>query len=564
MDAAFLQSLLPADAGARITDVAIDRAVVEVRLATTADAASCPRCQSASTTVHGRYHRTLQDRPCLGLPVRLLVTARKFVCRTTDCPRRVFCERLPELTHPHAHTTGELADAHRHIGLALGGEAGSRLATELGLPTSADTILRRVKDAPDEPRPRPRYVGIDDWATRKGQSYGTILIDLERGTVIDLLPGRDGEALKAWLASNPQVEVITRDRWPAYIQAATTAAPQAKQVADRFHLLRNVREAVEKILSRVGSEVRTANADVNNPTPHAPNGPTTEPPILPASPSSAVEPTVATPTPEPEGNPTTATTRRRVEKQQEREERFRQVKELLAEGVSCREVARRLGLDRKVVLEYRRRDRCPDWSPGRPTVTALDPFAAFIAAWVAAGKRNSADLYRELKGKGYAGGYDAVRRYLSRSIGSSGRPGRRDASTPPPRRKAPSARRLAFRVVNPKEDSHSTRVLKHLRQRNAGVHAAVEAAEELMAMIRQEKATTLSAWAAKVVALGDPDLRNLADSLLSDAAAVQAAMTEPWSNGQVEGQVGRLKGIKRQMYGRAGMKLLRARVRHKG
>ena len=267
MDAALIQTLLPADAGVRITDVAIDPAGVAVRLATTADATSCPRCRSASTTVHGRYHRTLRDRPCLGRPVRLLVTARKFVCPRHDCPGRVFCERLPELTAPHAHTTGQLADAHRHLGLVLGGEGGARLAADLGLPTSPDTILRRVKDAPDEPTPRSRYVGVDDWATRQGHSYGTVLIDLERGTVIDLLPGRDGEALKVWLAANPQVEVITRDRWPAYIQAATTTAPQAKQVADRFHLLRNVREAVEKILSRVGPEVRAANAEVNNLTP---------------------------------------------------------------------------------------------------------------------------------------------------------------------------------------------------------------------------------------------------------------------------------------------------------
>jgi transposase len=561
MDAAFLQTLLPADAGVRITDIAIDPAGVAVRLAATPAAASCPRCRSASTTVHGRYHRTLRDRPCPGLPVRLLVTARKFVCRRADCPRRVFCERLPELTTPHAHTTGELADAHRQIGLSLGGEAGARLAAELGLPTSPDTILRRVKDAPDEPTPRPRYVGIDDWATRKGHSYGTILIDLERGTVIDLLPGRDGEAVKVWLAANPQVEVITRDRRPAYTQAATAAAPEAKQVADRFHLLRNVREAVERILSRVGPEVRAANAGVNTPTPPTVSGSTTEPPILPVS---TAEDAVVTPTPEPEASPTTANERRRAEKRREREERFRRVKALLAEGVSCREVARRLGLDVEVVLRYRRLDRCPDWSPGRPTVTALDPFAAFIAEWVAAGNRTITDLYRALKGKGDTGGYDAVRRYRIRLTGSSGRPGRRDASTRPPGRKTPSARRLSFRVVNPKEDSHSTRVLAHLRRRNAAVHAAVGAAEELMAMIRRKQATTLADWAAKVVALGDPDLRNLADSLLSDAAAVQAAMTEPWSNGPVEGQVGRLKGIKRQMFGRAGMKLLRARVRHKG
>lgn len=551
MDAAFLQSLLPADAGVRITAIAIDPAVVEVRLATTGEAAPCPRCRSVSTTVHGRYRRLLRDRPCLGLPVRLLVAARKFVCRRGDCPRRVFCERLPELTAPHAHTTGELSDAHRSLGLALGGEAGARLAIELGLPTSPDTILRRVKDAPDEPAPRPRYVGIDDWATRKGHTYGTIVIDLERGTVIDLLPGRDGEALKVWLAANPQVEVITRDRWPGYIQAATTAAPQAKQVADRFHLLMNVREAVEKVLSRVASDIRAANTAVNTPA-----DPVTPPPAE----------TPAPPTSEPDAKTPTATEQRRAGKRQAREERFRRVKELTAEGLSVRQIARRLRMSRGAVLRYQRLETCPDWQPGRTKATAVDPFAAFIAEWVAAGNRNSADLYRELKGRGFTGGYDAARRYLNRLIGSTGRPGRRDTSGPvtPAERTPPSARKLSFRVANPKPDSHSARVLATLRERNPAVHAALETAEELMAMIRKKKATTLTGWLAKAVALGDRDLANLAASLRSDAAAVQAALTEAWSNGQVEGQVGRLKGIKRQMYGRAGMKLLRARVRHKG
>jgi transposase len=545
MDAAFLQSLLPADAGVRITDIAIDPAAVEVRLATTGEAASCPQCRSVATTVHGRYRRTLRDRPCLGLPVRLLVTARKFVCRRADCPRQVFCERLPGLTDPHAHTTGELADAHRSIGLALGGEPGARLAAELGLPTSPDTILRRVKNAPDEPAPQPRYVGIDDWATRKGHTYGTILIDLERGTVIDLLPGRDGEALRAWLAANPQVEVVTRDRWPAYIQAATEAAPKAKQVADRFHLLMNVREAVEKILSRVGPDIRAANAAVN-----APAGP----------------PTPVPPAPEPDARTPTATEQRRAGKRQAREERFRRVKELTAERLSVRRIARRLRMSRGAALRYQRLDRCPDWQPGRTKATAVDPFAAFIADWVAAGNRNSADLFRELKAKGFTGGYDAARRYLNRLIGSTGRPGRRDTSAPvtPAERTPPSARKLSFRVANPKPDSHSARVLAALRERNPAVHAALETAEELMAMIRRTKATTLTDWLAKVAALGDRDLVNLAASLRSDAAAVQAALTEAWRTGQVEGQVGRLKGIKRQMYGRAGMTLLRARVRHKG
>jgi DNA-binding NarL/FixJ family response regulator len=396
MDAAFLRSLLPADSGVAITDVAVTAEVLTVALSTTADAAACPQCQSPSTAIHGRYRRSLQDRPCLGIPVRLLVTARKFVCRRGECSRQVFCERMPELTNSHARTTGELADAHRSIGLALGGEAGARLATDLGLPTSPDTLLRRVTNAPDEPAPPPRYVGIDDWATRKGHTYGTIVIDLERGTVIDLLPGRDGEALKAWLAANPQVQVITRDRWPAYIQAATTAAPQAKQVADRFHLLTNVREAVEKILPRVGVAIRAANAAVNESAAKPPGGSTPGAPAVGnADPRS--------PTPEPVEPTAPATDEPRAEKRRARAERFRRVKELLAAGLSCREVARRLKVDIKAVLRYRRLDRCPDWQPGRTRATAVNPFAAFIAEWVAAGNRNSADLYRELKAKGFTG-----------------------------------------------------------------------------------------------------------------------------------------------------------------
>lgn len=546
MDATFVQSLLPADAGVRITALTVGSAGVTVALGTTTAAASCPRCGAVSTSVHARYRRTLADRPCLGLPVVYAVTARKFVCRRRECPQRVFCERLPQLTDAHARTTGELADSHRQIGLALGGEAGARLAAQLSVPTSPDTLLRRVKEAPDEPAPRPRYVGLDDWAIRKGHTYGTILIDLERGTVIDLLPGRDGEALKVWLAANPQVQVITRDRWPAYIQAATTAAPQATQVADRFHLLTNVREAVEKILSRVTADIRTAHTAVNAPA-------TVPPEAVPAAPSPAPK-------------PLTATEERRRAKRQGRAERFRRVKELTAEGVSIREIARRLRMGRGAVLRYQRLERCPDWRPGRTGASSVDGFAGFIADWVAAGNRNSKELHRALKGKGFTGGYDAARRYLNRLIGSTGRPGKRapNVTPTPAERTPPSARKLSFRVANPKPDSHSARVLGELRARNPAVHGALELAEELMGMIRQKASTPLTDWVAKAAAAGDRDLANLASSLGSDAAAIQAALTTAWSNGPVEGQVNRLKAIKRSMYGRAGMNLLRARVRHKG
>jgi transposase len=196
--------------------------------------------------------------------------------------------------------------------------------------------------------------------------------------------------------------------------------------------------------------------------------------------------------------------------------------------------------------------------------TQLDPFAEFIADRVAAGNHNSADLYRLLRAQGYRGGYDIVRRYLNRLVGSSRRPGRRGREIRPRRSPAPSARRLSVRVVNVKPDSHSTRILNRLRERDPKLGVALGLAEELIAMFRRQGSTTLPEWASKAAASGDTDLTNLAASLLHDSTAVEAALTESWSNGPVEGQVNRLKTIKRQIYGLAGMELLRARVRHKG
>src|SRR4051795_5883987 len=176
----------------------------------------CPGCGQASRAVHSRYRRRPADLPSLGRAVRLDLRLRRFYCRNAACTRRTFAERLPELIRPHARRTGRLAQAQARVGVALGGEGSARLFQHLAMPASADTVLRLVRNLPlPEPEP-PRAVGVDDWALRKGRTYGTIVVDLDRRRVLDLLPDRTAETLADWLRGQPQIAVIARDRSTEY------------------------------------------------------------------------------------------------------------------------------------------------------------------------------------------------------------------------------------------------------------------------------------------------------------------------------------------------------------
>ena len=426
-------------AGLRLDDLVLTPTTAVALLVSVAATARCPRCGTASDRVHSRYRRTVADLPCQDRPVALRLVVRRFRCPRPDCTRAVFCERLPGLLDAHARCTARLTEAHRAVGFALGGEAGARLAERLDMPTSPDTLLRRIKAAPDEPAPPPRFVGIDDWAIRKGQCYGTIVIDLERGRVLDLLPGRDGEALKAWLRRHPGVEVITRDRWLAFAQAAAEAAPQARQVADRFHLLQNLREAVERLLGRLGPAVREALRD---------------PPAASVDAAGAAAPAAGAHAGAAGGvavecgdRPRTQRDRARREQHARRAECHRRVRDLRGQGLSVQRIADEVGLAADTVRRYLHLDRCPDWNPGRRAATPLDAFAVAVDAWVKNGGRNAAQLHRDLVGRGCHASYDTVCRYVARRLGSTGRPGPRAGPLKPPARRPPSARRLSFDFI---------------------------------------------------------------------------------------------------------------------
>jgi transposase len=232
--------------------------VITIALRTCRRTVACPDCQQVTQQIHSWCHRTCTDLPWQGLAVRFRLHTRRWYCPNPDCQRRIFTARLSEVVASFARRTTWLAEVIDAIARALGGEPGARVLATLGLPLSADTRLNRIRAAVVPPGSAPRVIGIDDWAWRIGNRYGTIIVDLERHQVVDVLPDRDVETIVTWLRQHPSIEVVARDCGDPYIEAVTAGAPQAIQVADRWHLLKNLGEAVEERLLPHRSALRAA------------------------------------------------------------------------------------------------------------------------------------------------------------------------------------------------------------------------------------------------------------------------------------------------------------------
>lgn len=505
-----------------------------------------------SDRVHSRYQRRLTDLPGQGRAIRVELLARRFFCAAADCPRRIFTERLPEIVAVRGRTTTRLHDAHCDIGLALGGEAGARLAARLAMPTSPDTLLRRVRQAPLPQHATVRVLGVDDWAFRRGHHYGTILCDLERRCPVDLLPARSADALCDWLKEHPEVEIISRDRADDYIRGATDGAPQAIQVADRWHLLRNLRDALKGAADRHHAAVQSAAREAAAPPQDSPPAPA----IAEAEPTAS--PVADLPAQEDE--PQHARRSRRIAT-------YEQVVKLHQEGLSRRAIAARLGLDRNTVRRYLDAGSFPERA-GRRYGRRTDRFADYLKQRWSEGCHNAAQLFKELKERGYSGSYYTVRRQLAcwRKAGSQATAANTSGAGRPSTIDRPSARRVSWLLLKEVADLEPEErdFLERLRERCPELCSAGALGQEFATMVRERREAEYEGWLDKVRGADSKELLSFAESLQKDEGAVRAALRLEWSNGQVEGQVNRLKTIKRQMYGRAKFDLLRQRVLNSG
>ncbi len=507
-------------------------AVVRARASSTA----CPVCGTQSERVHSPYTRQVADLPWGGVAVRLQLHVRRFFCDQSTCPRAIFTERLPGVVAPYARRTGRLSQLVELVGFLLGGSAGSRLLQHLApgaLLGSRDSVLRTIRRATFLLPQALHALSVDDFAFRRGVTYGTMLVDLERRRVVDLLPERSEVAFALWVRQHPEVQVVSRDRGGDYALGAALGAPQAEPIADRFHLLVNAGEVLERCLTRHHARLREA--------------------ALRSAPAEAVPRA-------PKG--AAADARRKQERHAAREQHFQQVVALTQHGVSAHPIARRLGIARETVAKYLRVAAFPEIAL-HPRPRRIDRYLPYLRERWDAGEHNVRQLWREIRAQGYPCSDIAVRRIVS--TWREPAPQRGVPGTPLPAKEeilyysTRKTRWLLWKAEAALSEREGAYVAA-LKELCPPIAEAQRLLTTFRAILTQRCSEQLQPWLQQCEQSGISELVGFARGLRRDEPAVRAALHSDWSQGPIEGQVNRLKLLKRQMYGRAKFDLLRQRV----
>src|SRR6266852_60875 len=503
---------LPLPPGVEILTTTIIDDLLRVEVVSTRSRSRCPLCFQPAMRIHSHYTRVLADVPCGGLQVQLVLQVRKFFCDTPTCRRKIFTERLPIFVQPWARMTTRFSQMLQALVLATCGELGTRLSGRLGIHTSPTTLLRQVMARPSSPPGPVSSLGIDDFSFRRGRTFGTILVDLDRHQVIDLLADRNTETAAAWMLTHDEIEIVSRDRGEDYAAAARKGAPQARQVADRFHLVKNLVEATLPVVSRCYNEIRQAQAPL----------------------SPVALPTVKEWRQAPDAN----AERKRLARLAHNQERYAQVIELQRRGVKQEEMAKRLSISKRRSI--------------------FDPYAPYLLARGPQGCRDVSLLWQEIRDQGFSGKIRTVYRFI-RTLRQG--PVELPAPSILDRVSVQEALWLLVRPVDVlKADERAD--LQELCQASQELSRLYTLVQSFGQIVRKREGHRLQDWKKQVAESGFSEVQRFAKGLERDKEAVLAGLTLVYSNGQVEGQVNKLKLLKRTMYGRAAFPLLRQRVLH--
>lgn len=473
--------------------------------------------------MHSTYQRRWRDAPISGKEVEWRVSVRRFRCRNHTCQRKTFSEQFGEIIKKNGQCTGRFIHQIRHISYSCSAEAGARLANKPGFPISGDTLLRILRTTPKNRGIPGTIIGIDDWSYKRGLRFGTIIVDLQTRKPVELLPDRTARTVRNWLKCYPNIRIVSRDRSREFRKGIDQGALQAQQIADRWHILHNYQETVGKQLRKYTELLKQASIQMSSNLSHQ--------------------------VPEKEPSPN----------HDYRKALFLEVKQLQNEGMGYRKIAKITGMSLSTVKRYLLREELPNWKNRKPKATNLTPHETFLKQRWNAGCHNARILHEKLGTRGYSGSYASVRRYVRLYLRNNPR-----KVYEPVIRQFRSPKQVAFLMIKKKSKlkTDEKRFLELLAAMDSDMRDLYILSQTLMGLFQERDVTKLNPWMVAASTSQFPYLKRFVKGLKADYSAVRASLSFDWSNGQTEGQVNRLKFIKRQMYGRAKFDLLRLKVLH--